>query len=53
MTEQPKPHVYVPEDPDALRDGLFKGFWAHRNQTQKTPAVGAGASASESKEPPT
>lgn len=26
--EQPRP--YVPEDPDDLRDGLFKGFWAHR-----------------------
>lgn len=43
MTTPAPQHIYVPSDPDPLRDGLFKGFWAHRNQTQKTPAVGAGA----------
>lgn len=35
--------IYTIETPDALRDGLFLGFWRHRNQTEKTPAVGAGA----------
>ena len=28
MTEQAR--IYVPEDRDDLRDGLFRGFWAHR-----------------------
>lgn len=24
--------IYTPETPDALRDGLFRGFWAHREK---------------------
>ena len=24
------PTVYQPGDPDPLRDGLLRGFWAHR-----------------------
>lgn len=34
MAENPK--IYVPEDPDPLRDGLYRGFWAHR-QPLKPP----------------
>lgn len=26
------PKIYVPEDPDPLRDGLHRGFWSHRQQ---------------------
>lgn len=29
MRTEPAPHIYLPSDPDPLRDGLFKGFWAH------------------------
>lgn len=29
MTDQAEPHIYVPEDPDALRDGLYRGFHEH------------------------
>jgi hypothetical protein len=26
----PAGHPYAPTDPDPLRDGLLRGFWAHR-----------------------
>ena len=29
------PRIYVPEDPDELRDGLLRGFWAHRTKPPK------------------
>lgn len=32
MTDQPTPppdDTYLPEHPDALRDGLYRGFWKH------------------------
>jgi len=32
---EPAEPIYTPESPDALRDGLYAGFWAH----QKPPAT--------------
>lgn len=37
MTPEPKPHVYVPEDKDDLRDGLYRGFYAHLTPPQAPP----------------
>jgi len=37
VVEEPPPHIYVPEDKDDLRDGLFRGFWAHRKALEKKP----------------
>ena len=34
---EPGKHIYVPEDPDPLRDGLYRGFWAHRQQPKPQP----------------
>jgi hypothetical protein len=30
----PQWHPYVSEHPDALRDGLLRGFWAHRRVSE-------------------
>jgi hypothetical protein len=27
---EPGKHIYVPEDPDPLRDGLYAGYHAHK-----------------------
>ena len=29
MSEEQPPHIYVPEDRDDLRDGLYRGFHEH------------------------
>jgi hypothetical protein len=34
MTKPDAPPIYTPETPDALRDGLFRGYWAHLKPTQ-------------------
>jgi hypothetical protein len=35
-------YIYQPGDPDPLRDGLLKGFWAHRHITPPTKNTSAG-----------
>lgn len=37
MTAQGDPHIYVPEDRDDLRDGLYRGYYAHMTTPQTPP----------------
>lgn len=37
MTAHGAPHIYVPEDPDPLRDGLYRGYYAHLTPPQTPP----------------
>ena len=36
VNDAPKPPpIYTPESPDELRDGLFRGYWAHLKPAEK------------------
>jgi hypothetical protein len=38
MTDKPDaPAIYTPETPDPLRDGLYRGFYAHLNPPREPP----------------
>lgn len=34
---EPDKHIYLPTDPDPLRDGLYKGYYAHLVPPQEPP----------------